>query len=150
MAVTYGIDFPFRNSIEGRFLAMTGTPEKEIRADLIHLLLTRKGSRYFLPDFGTRLYEFIFDQNDMVTWGLIESEIKDSVAKYIPNLNITSIDVKSAEDDTSSMIAPNEEEDARLFRVSDFSDKPYTAVVKISYTVDNGAFESSDFVIINI
>ena len=150
MATTYGLDFPFRNSLEGKFLRMTGTPEKEIRADLIHLLLTRRGSRYFLPDFGSRLYEFIFDQNDMVTWGLIESEIRDSVAKYIPNLNISSIEVVSAEDDTSTMISPSEEEDSRLFRVSDFSNKPYTAVVKISYTVDNGAFTTSDFVIINI
>lgn len=150
MATTYGIDFPFRNSMEGKFLRMTGTPEKEIRADLIHLLLTRKGSRYFLPDFGSRLYEYIFDQNDMVTWGLIESEIRDSVAKYIPNLNITSIEVVSAEDDPSIMISPAEEEDSRLFRVSDHSNKPYTAVVKISYTVDNGAFTTSDFVIINI
>lgn len=150
MATTYGIDFPFRNSLEGKFLRMTGTPEKEIRADLIHLLLTRRGSRYFLPDFGSRLYEYIFDQNDMVTWGLIESEIRDSVVKYIPNLNITSIQVVSAEDDTSTMISPAEEEDSRLFRVSDFTNKPYTAVVKISYTVDNGAFATSDFVIINI
>ena len=41
-------------------------------------------------------------------------------------------------------------EDNRLFRSSDYSTKPYTAVVKIDYTVNNGAFSSSDFVIINI
>ncbi len=99
MAATYGIDFPFRDSLEGKFLKMTGTPEREIRADLIHLLLTKKGSRYYLPDFGTRLYQYIFDQNDAVTFGLIESEIRDSVKKYIPNLDFTSILVVSAEDD---------------------------------------------------
>ena len=71
MAVKYGIDFPFRDSLEGKFLKLTSNPEREIRADLIHLLLTRRGSRYFLPDFGTRLYQFIFDQNYNVTYGLI-------------------------------------------------------------------------------
>lgn len=150
MAVTYGIDFPFRDSVKGRFLAMTETPEREIRANLIHLILTKKGSRYYLPDFGTRLYEYIFDQNDMVTFNLIEEEIRESVRKYIPKLDINSIVVVSAEDDPEEPKTYSEEEDERLFRVSDNTSKPYTAKVKIDYTVNNGAFTSSDFIIINI
>jgi len=150
MAVTYGIDFPFRDSLEGKFLKMTTTPEREIRANLIHLLLTKKGSRYFLPDFGTRLYQYIFDQNDVVTFDLIQEEIRDVVKKYIPNLEINSIDVMSAEDDPNQTNSFSQNEDERLFRVSDAADKPYTAVVKINYTVDNGAFSSSDFIILNI
>lgn len=150
MATTYGIDYPFRDSPKGLYLNMTETPEREIRANLIHLLLTKRGSRYFLPDFGTRLYEYIFDENDSVTFSLIEEEIRDSIKKYIPNLDINSITVMSAEDDPNQLVSPNENEDARLFRVSDYSSKPYTAVVKIDYTVNNGAFSSSDFIIINI
>ena len=150
MAGTYGIDFPFRDSLEGKFVKMTATPEREIRANLIHLLLTKKGSRYFLPDFGTRLYQFIFDQNDAVTFNLIEEEIRDVVKKYIPNLEINKIDVMSAEDDPDQTRSLQENEDERLFRVSDSATKPYTAVVKISYTVDNGAFATSDFIILNI
>jgi phage baseplate assembly protein W len=150
MAVKYGIEFPFRESVDGSFIKMTASPEKEIRTNLIHLLLTKKGSRYFLPDFGTRLYQFIFDQNDAVTFGLIESEIRDSVRKYIPNLDITKLDVISAENDPDETNSFNQNEDERLFRVSDGSNKPHTAVVKIEYTVNNGAFTSSDFVIINI
>ena len=150
MAVKYGIDFPFRDSLEGNFLKMTGSPEREIRANLIHLLLTRKGSRYFLPDFGTRLYQFIFEQNDVVTWNLIEEEIRESVKKYIPNLDITKLDVMSAESDPDQVRTLSDVEDERLFRVSDSANKPYTAVVKIEYTVNNGAFSSSDFIILNI
>jgi phage baseplate assembly protein W len=150
MAITYGIDFPFRDSLEGKFVRMTGFPDKEIRANLIHLLVTRKGTRYFLPDFGTRLYQYIFDQNDMVTFGLIESEIREAVKSYIPNLDITSIDVMSAEDDPNETTGFAEDEDSRLFRVSDYSTRPYTAKVKIEYTVNNGAFTSSDFIILNI
>lgn len=150
MAVKYGIDFPFRDSLEGHYLKMTTTPEREVRADLIHLLLTKKGSRYFLPDFGTRLYQFIFDQNDMVTFGLIEDEIRESVRKFIPNLDLTKIEVISAEDDPDQTRTFSQEEDERLFRVSEDSTKPHTAVVKIEYTVNNGAFTTSDFIILNI
>ena len=151
MAVTYGIDFPFRDSQKGDYLSMTEIPEKEVRANLVHLLLTKKGSRYFLPDFGTRIYEYIFDQNDLITFNLIEEEIREGVKKYIPNLDINSIDVMSAEDDPDSDEKTfSETEDERLFRASSTSSKPYTAKVKIDYTVNNGAFSTSDFVIINI
>jgi phage baseplate assembly protein W len=146
----YGIDFPFRDSPKGDFLNMTETPEREVRANLIHLILTRKGSRYYLPDFGKRIYEYIFDQNDMVAWSLIEEEIREAVRKYIPNLDINSINVLSAEDDPDSVQSVDELEDERLFRISDYSTKPYTAKVKIDYTVNNGAFSTSDFIIINI
>jgi len=150
MAITYGIDYPFKDSPKGDYLNMTETPEREVRANLIHLILTRKGSRYYLPDFGTRLYEFIFDQNDMITYTLIEEEIREGVKNYIPNLDINSIDIMSAEDDPNKSKSFTQNEDERLFRVSDASDLPYTATIKISYTVNNGAFSSSDFIIINI
>jgi len=147
---TYGIDYPFRDSAIGNYVQMTGTPDGEVRADLIHLLLTRKGTRYFLPDFGTRLYEFIFEQNDSVSHSQIEDEIREVVRKYIPNLDINSISIISADDDPEEPQSPSEEEDERLFRVSDGSSKPYTAKVRLDYTVNNGAFSTSDFVIINI
>jgi phage baseplate assembly protein W len=150
MATTYGIDYPFKDSSKGDYLNMTEIPEKEIRANLIHLLLTRKGSRYYLPDFGTRLYEYIFDQNDMVSYTHIEEEIREGVKKYIPNLDINSINITSAEDDPNKERSISEDEDSRLFRVSDMSNQPYTAVVKIDYTVNNGAFSTSDFIILNI
>ena len=150
MAVTYGIDYPFRDSQKGDYLNVTDIPEKEIRANLIHLLLTRKGSRYYLPDFGTRLYQYIFEQNDAVTYNLIEEEIREGVKKYIPNLDINSISIMSAEDDPNQERSISQDEDERLFRVSDESTKPYTAVVKIDYTVNNGSFSTSDFIILNI
>ena len=150
MATTYGIDYPFKDSSKGDYLNMTEIPEKEIRANLIHLLLTRKGSRYYLPDFGTRLYEYIFDQNDMVSYTHIEEEIREGVKKYIPNLDINSINITSAEDDTDQHRSVSQDEDQRLFRVSEESTKPYTAVVKIEYSVNNGSFSTSDFIILNI
>jgi len=128
---TYGINYPFRDSTVGDYVSMSTTPEKEVRANLIHLLLTRKGSRYFLPDFGTRLYEYIFEQNDSVSYQQIEDEIREVVKIYIPNLDINSIKITNAEKDPEISQMPEEEQDERLFRVSDSSTKAYTAKVKI-------------------
>jgi hypothetical protein len=50
---TYGIVFPFRDSTKGTYFKLSELTSEEIRSNLLHLILTRKGSRYYLPDFGT-------------------------------------------------------------------------------------------------
>lgn len=150
MAKTYGIDFPFNESRRGTFFNMTETPDREIRANLLHLILTRRGTRYYLPDFGTRLYEYIFEPNDSVTFQMIEDEIRTTVKKFIPNLDITEIRIVQADQDTEELSSVSEESDSRLFRVSNNSTKPYTAKVRIDYDINNEPFSSSDFIIINI
>jgi phage baseplate assembly protein W len=148
--ITYGINFPFRESYVGKYLDISDTTEEEVRSNLIHLLLTRKGYRYYLPDFGTRLYEYIFEPLDGPTFSEIEGEIRDSVEKYMPGVLITNISITDAslgEEDKGTFINPDGE---REFKVQGISEKEHTAKIKIDYKVTNQAFESSDFVIINI
>jgi|TARA_R110000868_G_scaffold4895_2_gene30464 phage baseplate assembly protein W len=148
--VTYGINFPFRESFTGRYLDLSDTSDEEIRTDLVHLLLTRKGTRYFLPDFGTRLYEYIFEPLDGPTFSDIEAEIRDSVEKYIPGIQITNISITDAsdgEEDKGTFINAQGE---REFTVQGIAEKEHTAKIKIDYRSTDQAFESNDFVIINI
>jgi phage baseplate assembly protein W len=143
---TYGVTFPFRDSFDGKYLDLSDYEDEEIRSSLIHLLLTRKGSRYFLPDFGTRLYEFIFEPLDGPTFNQIEAEIRDSVSTYIPNLQVNNISVYPATDDES--VAGNT--DVKTFDMPGRSTVEYTAKVRIDYTITNNVFNSSDFIIINL
>lgn len=148
--ITYGINFPFNDSTEGKFLDLSETNQEEIRTDLIHLLLTRKGTRYYLPDFGTRLYEFIFEPMDGPTYSEIESEIRDSVKEYIPGITITNMSITPAsegDEDKGSFI---NDKDERVFRVPGIGTKEHTAKIKIDYRINDDAFNSSDFVIINL
>lgn len=148
---TYGINFPFRDSVRGDYLDLTNTAGQEIRADLINLLLTRKGSRYFLPDFGTRLYEYIFEPLDGPTFNDIESEIKDSVETYIPNLLITSIRVTALSSEEAGPYVTTEGNVVNTqLTIPGLATKEYTAKVRIDYQITNDVFNSSSFVIINI
>ena len=146
---TYGINFPFRDSYDGKYLDLSTDSTQETSTDLIHLLLTRKGSRYFLPDFGTRLYEFIFEPLDGPTFSDIDAEIRDAVEEYIPGITIKNISITAAsdgEEDKGTYV----DGDERVFRVPGISEKEHTAKVRIDYVVTNDAFNPSDFVIINI
>ena len=148
---TYGINFPFRDSFDGKYLDLSDTVNEEIRTDLIHLLLTRKGARYFLPDFGTRLYEYIFEPLDGPTFNEIEAEIRDSVEKYIPNLLVNSINVFAATDEEGTDVVTTEGNvDTRTYNLPGRAEREYTAKVRIEYTITNDVFNSKDFVIINI
>jgi phage baseplate assembly protein W len=148
--ITYGLTFPFRDSFDGKYLDLSDYNEQEIRSNLIHLLLSRKGSRYYLPDFGTRLYEFIFEPLDGPTFSDIESEIRESAEVYLPGITITKISITDASDGEENKGSYINDNDERVFRVPNISDKEHTAKVKIDYTVNNDVFNSSDFVIINI
>jgi phage baseplate assembly protein W len=147
---TYGINFPFADSQTGKYLFLTQTADEEIRTDLIHLLLTRKGTRYFLPDFGTRLYEFIFEPLDGPTFSEIEAEIRESVQEYLPNLTITKISVKAASEGEEGKGEYVNDDGQKVYRVPGIGQMEHTAVVRIDYTITDSVFNSSDFVIINI
>lgn len=148
--VSYGITFPFGDSLEGKYLQTTISANDEVKTNLVHLLLTRRGTRYFLPDFGTRLYEYIFEPLDGPTFSEIESEIRDSVARYLPGILITNIEIKDASESSvggATFISPD---GTREYKVSGLAEKEHTAKVRIDYRITNSAFESSDFVILNI
>jgi len=148
--VTYGINFPFRESFTGRYLDLSDTSDEEIRTDLVHLLLTRKGTRYFLPDFGTRLYEYIFEPLDGPTFSEIESEIRDSVGKYMPGILITNIKITDASMGDENQGTYINQYGEKEFTVPNIAQLEHTAKVRIDYRNTNNAFNSSDFVIINI
>lgn len=154
--ITYGIKFPFNDSSRGDYLELTEFEAAQIRSDLVHLLLTRKGSRYYLPEFGTRIYEFIFEPNDGLTFQAIESDIRDSINQFMPNLLVNQITIEPANIDNEVEQTGIEQSlagDPRLYdlnRVPGRGTSEYTAKIKIDYSVNAQTFSQSDFVIVNI
>lgn len=91
---TYGIQFPFTNSLTGTYFGLSYQTKDEIRGNLLHLLLTQKGTRYYDPDFGTDIYKHIFDILDGQTFEIIKEDVQTQVEKYIPNLQVTEIKIE--------------------------------------------------------
>jgi len=118
------IRFPFQKSDEGQYLQLNKITKDAIKSDLLHLLLTNKGDRLYMPDFGTNLYQYIFEPNDDITHGDIKREINDSVQKYIPGLVVDDIEFL-VEDTNRNIVALN-----------------------IKFTITNGVFKSTDYVAI--
>jgi len=151
---TYGINFPFRDSRRGDYLELTQLESQQIKSDLIHLLLTRKGSRYYLPDFGTRLYEFLFEPFDGLTFDAIQSDIRDAVQNFMPNLLLNQITITPADpmEEVDTMLGENTvgTSESPIYRLPGKGTSEYTAKIRIDYSNNKSTFAQSDFVIINI
>ena len=150
----YGITFPFVDSSEGFFLGLNTDTDSEVRSNLIHLVLTPKGSRYFLPDFGTNLNKYVFELMDTTTKISIEREIREAVNKYIPGLTINSVEVKTledlkAEEKLNEQTTDLSMDDGNMSFVGE-AQRNYSMRVRIDYTSGDGVFETKDFVIIDL
>lgn len=90
--VTYNIKFPLRDDgVKNTYFQMTQITKDALSSNLMLLLLTQKGERYYEPDYGTNLLKYIFEPNDSITSVDVEQEIKQTVSLYIPALTIDSV-----------------------------------------------------------
>jgi len=113
------IDFPFKDSPEGFYFKLNSTNTDAIKSDLLHLLLTNKGERLYLPDFGSDLKKYIFEPNDSITHEQIKDNLNENIIRYIPNLIINDITFKN--NDIEELI-----------------------IVELTYTVTDGTFNNTD------
>ena len=62
-----------------------------LKINVMLTLITPKGQRYRMPDFGTNLIKYIFEPNDESTWIGVKNEIKEQVSKYLPKVSFKDI-----------------------------------------------------------
>jgi phage baseplate assembly protein W len=120
------IQFPFQDDPEGKFLKMNTDAKQAIKSDLVHLLLTNKGERLYLPNFGANLRQYIFEPNDEISANAIKNEINQAIREFIPNLQVTQLTVTPSEDNI------------------------HATVVRIDYLVTISALQSADFVALEL
>jgi phage baseplate assembly protein W len=100
----FGIKYPFRRDDFQHFFVDVNNDKKEkVRSQLMHIVFTPKGQRLRLPQFGTNLIKYIFDQDDSITWDAVKNEVSESVRRWSTNLAINNIQVVKNEEDESEI-----------------------------------------------
>ncbi len=97
----YGIKFPFtKENNDEIFLDLNENFVDKAKSDMFHAIFTPKGQRLRMPDFGTNLIRFIFEENTQMTWDKIREEITTVTEKYVPSVRVTDVMVYTeCEDD---------------------------------------------------
>ena len=88
----YGVKFPFtKDNNEEIFLDLNQNFVDKAKSDMFHAIFTPKGQRYRMPDFGTNLIKFIFEENTKTTWDKIRDEISATTEKYVPSVKVNDV-----------------------------------------------------------
>jgi len=103
-----GVGYPFVKSLSttvtGGFIQSlsnqgsyinSASGKELVRNNLRQLLLTQKGERLMLPDYGLDMNRFLFEPLDQTLFHLIKREVILNVSKYFPVAKILSISVVS-------------------------------------------------------
>jgi phage baseplate assembly protein W len=106
---SYNITFPLNDDVStNTYFLMSKVTKDAFSSDLLLLLLTNKGERYYEPMFGTNMLKYIFEPNDNLNANDIEQEIKTTVSTYIPALTINSVTFNWLTDDEGNPISENQ------------------------------------------
>jgi len=138
----FNVNFPIKESDKGYFVDLTTNSRDGLLADIKHLLLTTKGTRYFRPSFGANLRKFLFDPNDEITFTDIKMEINSLLTNYFPNVVIKSIEI-----DKTSDVSPLFNQNLKGQQTSTKPpNKENTAKIRITLEIKEGAFTSTEII----
>ena len=62
-----------------------------IKSRIVMILMTRLGERVMLPEFGSRLWKLVFDQNDAISRRLAQRYIIDDLGRWEPRVRVTAV-----------------------------------------------------------
>ena len=93
--VAVGVALPFNS---GNVFTSTYSTREQIKYNLINLLLTNKGERVQNPEFGTNVRRYIFEFITQDNVDALKASITNSIATYIPEIIIDTIDQNLSED----------------------------------------------------
>ena len=95
-----GLKLPLGYSDSGYF-KQTRTTIEQAKYNIVNLLKTVPGERLGQPDFGSLLQNILFEPMDEDIGDGIEEAIRATLAKWLPYISITNIEVTQPEYDNN-------------------------------------------------
>ncbi len=89
-----GVSECFTNGNNGYF-AVNYTTKEQIKSDLKNLILTNRGERLGVPDFGCDLRRVIFEQDGPEAYAYIRAEIQNSISTWLPFITVNGVNITS-------------------------------------------------------
>ena len=86
-----GWAFPLELDQTGGFRLVSD--EREIEQAIRLIIGTAYGERPMRPDFGCRIHDFVFAEANATTAGLIATEVRASLARWEPRIDVDDVEV---------------------------------------------------------
>lgn len=110
-----GIPYPVTKDPQGYFRSQGGV--RQIKGDLMSLILTNPGERIMLPDFGVPLRDLIFEQNDFSLRLRAREMIIRAIETWEPRISIEQVEVLTETDETSLDASDDKNESPNILMI---------------------------------
>ena len=81
----------------------TAYTRRIIKSSIYNILSTRKGERVMVPEFGTGLYDLLFEPLDPITTKLAQNIVTEDIQRWEPR--VTLIEANVTTDDTEQSMS---------------------------------------------
>ncbi|MDX8034352.1 GPW/gp25 family protein [Lentzea sp. BCCO 10_0856] len=97
-----GLSFPVRTDATGSVALVGG--DREIVESIRLILATAPGERPMRPEFGCAIHDLVFAPADSTTAGQIAYEVRQSLERWEPRVDVTDVVVDFAEADNGTLL----------------------------------------------
>jgi len=97
-----GLSFPVRTDATGSVALVDG--DREIVESIRLILATAPGERPMRPEFGCAIHDLVFAPADSTTAGQIAYEVRQSLERWEPRIDLADVVVDFAEVDSGTLL----------------------------------------------
>jgi phage baseplate assembly protein W len=119
MAKNLTISYPINNSPSGYLFDTEQVTSRAVQANLLLLLTTEVGTRWYMPDYGCDLRPVLFEFNGDEINKTIRNIIESAVNKFMPEITILKVNFYT------------------------YNNEPNTKYVDVDYTFKEGTYENT-------
>ena len=76
------------------------TTREQLKYNIINYLLTNNRERIFNPNFGANIRSQVFEQITTETADVLDTQIRNGIAQYFPNVAITDLTIEGNPDES--------------------------------------------------
>lgn len=88
-----GLSFPFKEIPLGGVFDSTATSQEAVKANLLHLLTTKRGQRVMRSEFYSPLFDYIHEPFDEITSNRMKEDLEDKILDFVPEITLKDIDL---------------------------------------------------------
>ncbi len=89
-----GLAFPL--AVDARGAIALAHDAEDVEQAIRMILSTAPGERPMRPEFGCRIHDYVFDRIDAATVGRIEHEVRVSLERWEPRIQVLAVDFDTA------------------------------------------------------
>ncbi|MGH9077294.1 MAG: GPW/gp25 family protein [Acidimicrobiales bacterium] len=96
-----GWGFPLRTDATGSMSLVSG--DRELVESIRLILGTAYGERPMRPEFGCGIHDYVFAPSDATTAGRLAHEVRASLARWEPRIDVLGVEVSAGDEDRSAL-----------------------------------------------